>query len=215
MGHAASVSGNPDGDRPAWSPLFVLAAALAVAAGIALLVLMGVPTRLIVVLAVGSAIVNLVLVPLAHRVRRRGRVGALTGRTLTPPAVPSPPTPAPTAVSTAPTASWVGGASLPTPRGRMKATPPFAVLTLTAGSLALSLQPKLLARLLRARPLTLAPTDEVEVFPVRTRGWTHGVGIRAHDGDVSYFWTDERDDVLQALASAGYRVSWDERRFVR
>jgi hypothetical protein len=32
---------------------------------------------------------------------------------------------------------------------------------------------------------------------------------------VSYFWTDERDAVLQALASGGYRVSGEERRYVR
>jgi hypothetical protein len=31
--------------------------------------------------------------------------------------------------------------------------------------------------------------------------------------EVSYFWTDERDAVLQGLASAGFRVSWDERRW--
>jgi hypothetical protein len=51
-------------------------------------------------------------------------------------------------------------------------------LTLTPGSLELSLRPKLLNQLWRISPLALCPSDNVEAFPVRTRGWTRGVGIR-------------------------------------
>jgi hypothetical protein len=186
-------------------------------AWVALLALLGVPARAIVVLAVAAAIVNLVAVPLRRRFRRRGRVGALTGRTLAAPGPPPGATPAMPASSTpaSPQTSWVGGASLATARGRMNATAPFAVLTLTPGSLELSLRPKLLNQLWRISPLALRPSDNVEAFPVRTRGWTRGVGIRGEGAEVSYFWTDERDAVLQALASAGYRVSGEERRYVR
>jgi hypothetical protein len=186
-------------------------------AWIALLALLGVPARVIVVLAVAAAIVNLVAVPLRRRFRRRGRVGALTGRTLAAPGPPPAATPAMPASSTPspPQTSWVGGASLATARGRMNATAPFAVLRLTPGSLELSLRPKLLNQLWRSSPQALRPSDNVEAFPVRTRGWTRGVGIRGEGAEVSYFWTDERDAVLQALASAGYRVSREERRYVR
>jgi hypothetical protein len=189
-------------------------------AWVALLALLGVPARAIVVLAVAAAIVNLVAVPLRRRFRRRGRVGALTGRTLAapvPPPAATPAMPASAAPSTpaSPQTSWVGGASLATARGRMNATAPFAVLTLTPGSLELSLRPKLLNQLWRISPLALRPSDNVEAFPVRTRGWTRGVGIRGEGAEVSCFWTDERDAVLQALASAGYRVSGEERRYVR
>jgi hypothetical protein len=57
----------------------------------------------------------------------------------------------------------------------VKATAPLAVLTLTPGSLELSLRPKLLNQLWRISPLVLRPSDDIEAFPVRTRGWTRGV----------------------------------------
>jgi len=192
---------------------------LMVVAWLALLALLGLPAPVIVVLASTQAIISLVAVPLRRRSRRRGRVGALTGLTLAAP-VPSPAatpaTPAPAAASPTPASpqtKWVGGANLATAGGRVKATAPLAVLTLTPGSLELSLRPKLLNQLWRSSPLVLRPSDDVEAFPVRTRGWTRGVGIRGHGVEVSYFWTDERDAVLQGLASAGFGVSWDERRW--
>jgi hypothetical protein len=211
------MTGDPVREGGAWPPVRVLVVVLMFVAWVALLALLGVPARAIVVLAVAAAIVNLVAVPLRRRFRRRGRVGALTGRTLAAPGPPPGATPAMPASSTpaSPQTSWVGGASLATARGRMNATAPFAVLTLTPGSLELSLRPKLLNQLWRISPLALRPSDNVEAFPVRTRGWTRGVGIRGEGAEVSYFWTDERDAVLQALASAGYRVSGEERRYVR
>jgi hypothetical protein len=211
------MTGDPVREGGAWPPVRVLVVVLMFVAWVALLALLGVPARAIVVLAVAAAIVNLVVVPLRRRFRRRGRVGALTGRTLAAPGPPPGATPAMPASSTpaSPQTSWVGGASLATARGRMNATAPFAVLTLTPGSLELSLRPKLLNQLWRISPLALRPSDNVEAFPVRTRGWTRGVGIRGEGAEVSYFWTDERDAVLQALASAGYRVSGEERRYVR
>jgi hypothetical protein len=211
------MTGDPVREGGAWPPVRVLVVVLMFVAWVALLALLGVPARAIVVLAVAAAIVNLVAVPLRRRFRRRGRVGALTGRTLAAPGPPPGATPAMPASSTpaSPQTSWVGGASLATARGRMNATAPFAVLTLTPGSLELSLRPKLLNQLWRISPLALRPSDNVEAFPVRTRGWTRGVGIRGEGAEVSYFWTDERDAVLQALASAGCRVSGEERRYVR
>jgi hypothetical protein len=215
------MTGDPVRDGGAWPPVRVLVVMLMFVAWVALLALLGVPARVIVVFAVAAAIVNLVAVPLRRRFRRRGRVGALTGRTLAapvPPPAATPAMPASAAASSTPASSqtsWVGGASLATARGRMNATAPFAVLTLTPGSLELSLRPKLLNQLWRISPLALRPSDNVEAFPVRTRGWTRGVGIRGEGSEVSYFWTDERDAVIQALASAGYRVSGEERRYVR
>jgi hypothetical protein len=204
------------GDRPAWRPPFVLSAVLAVAAWLAGLVFLGVPTRLIIVLSFGTAILNLVVVPLSRRLRRRRQLGVLTGSTLAPPAVSPTATPTPAVLSTGSSPTrWVGGANLQTAHRRLNATMPLAVLTLAPGSLRLSLRPKLFNQLWRIGPLVLSPTDDVEVFPVKTRGWTRGVGIRVHDAEVSYFWTDEREAVLQALASAGFRVSWDERRYAR
>jgi hypothetical protein len=192
----------------------VLAAVLALAAWLVGLVLLGVPTRLIILLAVAAAIMNLVAW-LSHRLRPRGRLGALTGDTLAPKAVAPSATMAPegAAAASSPT-RWVGGASLRAPHRRLNASMPLAVLTLAPGSLQLSLQPRFLNRLLRINPLVLSRTD-VEAFPVTTRGWSRGVGILAHDAEVTYFWTFQREAVLRALATAGFRVSWDERRFAR
>ena len=215
------MTGDPVREGGAWPPVRVLVVVLVFVAWVAVLALLGVPTRVIVVLAVAAAIVSLVVVPLRRRFRRRGRVGALTGRTLAAPVPPPAATPAmpasaaASAMPASPQTSWVGGASLATARGRMKATAPLAVLTLTPGSLELSLRPKLLNQLWRISPLALRPSVNVEAFPVKTRGWTRGVGIRGEGAEVSYFWTDEREAVLQVLASAGYRVSGEERRFVR
>jgi hypothetical protein len=52
-----------------------------------------------------------------------------------------------------------------------------------------------------------------EVFPVKGRLFgTPGVAFR-RDGDaIPYFWTTQRESILQALAATGFRVSWDEQR---
>jgi hypothetical protein len=193
----------------------VLLAVLAFAAWLVGLVRMDVPTRLIILLAVAAGIINLA-VWLSRRLRRRGRLGAPTGHRLAPAAAAPGGTPAPEGVAAASSPTrWVGGANLQTPHRRLNATMPLAVLALAPGSLQLSLRPSFFNRLWRINPLVLSPAEDVEVFPVRTRGWTRGVGIRAPDAAVHYFWTFEREAVLRALGTAGFRVSWDERRFAR
>jgi hypothetical protein len=80
-------------------------------------------------------------------------------------------------------------------------------------SLKLGIRPKLLAGMFGVSSLTVPRSDDVEVFPVRGRLGTRGVGVRRNGAAPVYFWTSQPEEVLQALASADWPVSWDERRY--
>lgn len=88
-----------------------------------------------------------------------------------------------------------------------------AVLDLGPCSIKLGIRPKLLARMFGVSSITVTRSDDVEAFPVRRRLGTRGVGVRRNQEAPVYFWTTQPEAVLQALASADWPVSWDERRF--
>jgi hypothetical protein len=90
----------------------------------------------------------------------------------------------------------------------MNATTPLAVLDLGPGSINLDVRPKLLARMFGVSSMTVTRSDEVEAFPVRRRFGTRGVGVSRNGTAPVYFWTTRPDEVLQALASADWPVSW-------
>ena len=58
MRHAAGMTGDPVREGGAWPPVRVLVVVLTFVAWVALLALLGVPDRVIVVLAIAAAIVN-------------------------------------------------------------------------------------------------------------------------------------------------------------
>jgi hypothetical protein len=95
----------------------------------------------------------------------------------------------------------------------VNATAPLAVLDLGPGSINLDVRPKLLGRMVGVSSVTVTRSDEVEAFPVRRRFGTRGVGVQRNEAAPVYFWTTRPEEVLQALASADWQVSWDERRF--
>jgi hypothetical protein len=96
----------------------------------------------------------------------------------------------------------------------MNATYPLAVLELTDSSLNLYVRPRLIARLFGIGCVVATNSDGLEAFPVTGRFWApQGVGLARCGDAAAYFWTTRREDVLQALVSASFRVTWEERRF--
>jgi hypothetical protein len=160
---------------------------------------------LFLIFAIATTIANAALVVVGRWRLRRSRPGSRTGRTLVS-SVSSP-------VKPSAATRWVGGANLPGTLGRTNATRPLAVLDLGPCSIKLGIRPKLLARMFGVASITLTRSDDVEAFPVRHRLGTRGVGVRRNQEAPVYFWTTQPEAVLQALASADWPVSWDERRF--
>jgi hypothetical protein len=124
---------------------------------------------------------------------------------------------------------WIGAADLPSPLGRITTTYHVAVLEIIDGALTLRLRPEPLMRLtLRIQTLNLRP-DEVEaVFPARSRIRIPAIGVRPLHGPPSYFLTaagplrwyfgrisSDRAEILAAIESAGFPVTWEERGFSR
>ena len=111
---------------------------------------------------------------------------------------------------------WVGGANAPGRFGRTNATAPFTVLELNGAEVVLRLRPTLLAKLFGGPDRFVARnTDGVEIFPAIGLLRSPGVGFNPPGEAMRYFWTSrrQREEVLSALANAGFSVSWDERRF--
>jgi hypothetical protein len=160
---------------------------------------------LFLIVAMVTTIANAAMVVLGRWRLRGSGPGSRTGRTL----VPS------VSSSDEPSAAtrWVGGANLPGTLGRINATTPLAVLDLGPSSITLGIRPKLLAGMFGVSSITLTRSDDAEVFPVRRRLGTRGVGVRRNQAAPVYFWTTQPEEVLQAVASADWPVSWDERRF--
>jgi hypothetical protein len=157
------------------------------------------------ILAVALVMANLSFIVLARWRLGRTRAGSPTGRTLVPPeGLP---------LGQSATMRWVGGANVPGFLGRMNATYPLAVLELADSSLHLYVRPRLIARLFGIGEVAAATSDGLEAFPVTRLLGTSGVGLGRSGDAVVYFWTTQREEVLQALASAGLRVSWAERRY--
>ena len=107
--------------------------------------------------------------------------------------------------------SWTGGANMVGALGRMNATSPLAVLTVSIDALSLRLRPAPVAAVFGVERLDTARQSVHEVFPASGRMRASGVGIVVGDDPVAYFWTTDREGVLAALAQYGYPVSWQER----
>jgi hypothetical protein len=138
--------------------------------------------------------------------RARRSDGATTGVALTPPEASLP---------VVPVRRWIGGASIPGRLGRMNATAPLAVLVLDGTQLCLQLRPAWLVRLFGGTAQYLVGiSDGVEVFPTRGMFGTAGISLQPPSGVRRYFWTKRREEVLAAAASAGFSVTWEERKFV-
>ena len=81
----------------------------------------------------------------------------------------------------------VGGANLPGTLGRTNATTPLAVLRLGSSSISLDVRPKLVARMVGLSPIIVTRSDNVVVFPARSRFGTRGVGVGQKGAARLYF----------------------------
>jgi hypothetical protein len=192
-------------DVPPGRPIALLAAGCVLALGVGAFMTVRTQSPLFLVAAMAMTIANAAMVVLGRWRLRRSRPGSRTGMTLVA-SVSSPDEPSAAT-------RWVGGANLPGTFGRTNATKPLAVLDLGPSSLKLGIRPKLLAGMFGVSSATVPRSDDVEVFPVRGRLGTRGVGVRRNGAAPVYFWTSQPEEVLQTLASADWPVSWDERRF--
>ena len=107
---------------------------------------------------------------------------------------------------------FVGGMNVPSAMGRANATMPLAELTVRDGELVLR------PRLFGAWILTdfAVPLSGIaRAYPLRGRVMTAGVGLSLTDGQVAYFWTFDRAQVLAALASVGVPVESEPQRASR
>jgi hypothetical protein len=109
---------------------------------------------------------------------------------------------------------WIGGASVRLRSVGMFNVPRrFATLSLTPGRVLLEVRPASFTRRLPGYPWTLTPSQQPEIFPVRATGFKRGVGFRKPGQKPYYFWCGRaRDDILDALETAGFAVSRTERR---
>jgi hypothetical protein len=190
-------------DKPLTRVPLVAGAVVALVVGIVLTATTGSPFWLVA--AVVTIVLNVGMISIGRRRMAREHVATLTGRVLTPVSPQQGFLPAPT--------RWVGGANLPGSMGRMNATWPLAVLELAGVEVTLDVRPSFVARLFGVDHFACDSGHLTEAFPVKGRLFgSAGVALR-RDGDaVRYFWTNQRESVLQALAATGFRVSWHEQR---
>jgi hypothetical protein len=199
VGHPASH------DRRPRQALLLLVAGSVLALSMGIFLAVSLESVLWLILGVTSIIANAGLTVVRRWRLGRSRPGSPTGRTLVPPPE----------LELAPSAAmrWTGGANVPGSLGRINATSPLAVLELTGPSLHLYFRPRPIARLFGIGPVTATNSDNLEAFPVKGKLGASGVGVGRSGDAVVYFWTTQREEVLQALASAGFRVTWEERRY--
>jgi hypothetical protein len=154
---------------------------------------------------------------------RTSRTDEVTGKTFSPPGRPK------QRSASQQGRRWRGAADLPTSLGRVTTTAQVAILEIVDGTLTLRLRPySLMRRVLRVETLRLRPADTEAVFPARARLRLPAIGIRPMHGPPSYFVTAswwlpwyfgrisrDRSAILAAIESAGFPVTWEERRFSR
>jgi hypothetical protein len=109
------------------------------------------------------------------------------------------------------TRRWIGTATMSGRLGLITVTVPLACLTLDGSTISLRLRPRLLQRILGVTTLSASQADGVEAFPVRKPRDEKGIEIVMPHGAWCYLGTRTREEVLAALAEAGFTVSWLER----
>jgi len=109
------------------------------------------------------------------------------------------------------TSRWTGTATMPGTLGSVTVAVPLACLTLDGSTISVRLRPRLLQRILGVATLSASPADGVEAFPLRKPRDEKGIAILWPHGAWCHFGTSAREEVLAALAEAGFKVSWLER----
>jgi hypothetical protein len=102
---------------------------------------------------------------------------------------------------------WAGAGSIPAKGvGYWYATWPLVVVELDRETVTVRLRPALFGRLVGAEVLTATPA-EVAAYPVGNSANWQGIEFRPVGWSSFYFFAGRRDQVLKALAQAGFTVS--------
>jgi hypothetical protein len=102
---------------------------------------------------------------------------------------------------------WSGAGLVPAGFMSWQATAPLAVLELTGSRLTLRLRPALLAKFLGIETLTAIPDGSLHIFLIQNDRTWKGIEFRLPERSSFRFYTPHREQVLEALARAGFVVS--------
>jgi len=101
-----------------------------------------------------------------------------------------------------------GGANIPASVGRLNATWPFALLTVSATELRLRVRPSVLVR----SRLVMSKLTHHNIYPVLGPLFrTSGIGIDV-DNQCWYFWTGKSHELVDTLGKLGYYTTPSVRR---
>ena len=178
---------------------------VAVAVGVTLLVHGNTATGVFVIVAgpltTGANVMMIRRAAALNQPGAQAQKGTPTGRRLAPAAAP------------AHALTWIGGANVATRFGRLNATWPLAVLSISGPTLTLRLRPRVIRMLPGGEPSAWNAADLLVTYPVRGRVLrvNRGVAIESNTAPLAYFWTQQPESVLAALAAHGMPVDWTER----
>jgi hypothetical protein len=107
---------------------------------------------------------------------------------------------------------WAGSARVPGPKGYIDVGIFLAVIEVSAEHLKMRSRPAAMRKMFRLSNLDVRPWDGVTIYPARKLG-QQGVEIRVADAPSYYFWLRNRQQLMDALSAAGFRVSDVEQRY--
>ncbi len=107
---------------------------------------------------------------------------------------------------------WVGGGNIPGSLMRTQATWPLVVAELSGDVLTIRLRPPVMRIFGAFGATTFVPGPDVVVFPSRAAIGNRGVAVQRGSEAPWYLLVRDRDRVLSALQTVGFRVEADERR---
>jgi hypothetical protein len=87
----------------------------------------------------------------------------------------------------------------------------LAVMDIGPGILELRIRPMFLRPMFGIQNLQVVPDPTTVVCPARKIGQI-GIEIRRVARPSSYFWTNQRSDLLATLAAAGFRILMEEQK---
>jgi hypothetical protein len=103
---------------------------------------------------------------------------------------------------------WTGAGLVPARGvGYWSATIPLVLVELNHGTLTVRVRPAWFGKLLSARNITVTTAGGLEAFRVRDRAAYQGIEFRPPGRSSFYFYTQRREEVLSALAEAGFAIS--------
>jgi hypothetical protein len=103
---------------------------------------------------------------------------------------------------------WTGAGLVPARGvGYWSATMPLVLVALDHGTLTVRVRPAWLGKVMSARTISATTADGLETFRVRDRATYQGIEFRPPRRSSFYFYTQRREEILGALAEAGFAIS--------